>query len=351
MYVIEDFQVEVKDLQMGATNRTSYEQMFPGGKGIKMAITKCRQTTDNILKMAEAAFPNKGIPQIEELTEGMCNVAYKLTYEDGFCTILKISSPTNTGFMTNECNLMDAEVKAMNLVASHTDIKVPQVYTYDTTKALCEGKYFFMECLDGENWITVIENLGEEVNRKLRKEVGKIQKQLTVITNDTFGLLGDSEHQFTMLYDFAYYLISNVLYDAERRNVFIGVSKDEILHLLEKDKTYFETVKTSTLVHWDMWEGNIFVKDEAIAGIIDWERAMWGEAYMDDRFRHHNRKDEFLQGFGVTQLSEMELRRIYWYDVLLYLTMMTEVTYREYEDDGQYKWAKSMFDEIWSLLK
>ena len=96
MYVIEDFQVEVKDLQMGATNRTSYEQMFPGGKGIKMAITKCRQTTDNILKMAEAAFPNKGIPQIEELTEGMCNVAYKLTYEDGFCTILKISSPTLT---------------------------------------------------------------------------------------------------------------------------------------------------------------------------------------------------------------------------------------------------------------
>ena len=41
--------------------------MLPGGKGIKMAITKCRQTTDNILKMAEAAFPNKGIPQIEEL--------------------------------------------------------------------------------------------------------------------------------------------------------------------------------------------------------------------------------------------------------------------------------------------
>ena len=26
-----------------------------------------------------------------------------------------------------------------------------------------------------------------------------------------------------------------------------------------------------------MWEGNIFVKDGEISGIIDWERAMWGE--------------------------------------------------------------------------
>lgn len=315
-----------------------------------MAITKCRQTEDNILRMAEVAFPNKGIPQIEELTEGMCNAAYKLTYEDGFCTILKISSPIRTGFMTNECNLMDAEVKAMKLVAQQTNIKVPQVYTYDTTKTLCEGDYFFMECLKGANWITVIENLGEEVNTKLRREVGRLQKQLSTVTNDSFGLLGDTEHQFDTLFDFLYFLISNVLHDAEKRNVFIGVSKDKILSLLKKDKQYFKTVTIPTLVHWDMWEGNIFVKDEAIAGIIDWERAMWGEPYMDDRFRHHNRKEEFLQGFGVTQLSETELRRIYWYDVLLYLTMMTEVTYREYEDDGQYRWTKSLFEQVWSKL-
>lgn len=53
--------------------------------------------------MAEAAFPEKGIPQIEELTEGMCNAAYKLTYGDGFQTILKIASPIKEGFLINEC--------------------------------------------------------------------------------------------------------------------------------------------------------------------------------------------------------------------------------------------------------
>ena len=316
-----------------------------------MGITKCIQTKENIIKMAKTAFPEKGIPEIEELTEGMCNVAYKLTYEDGFRTILKIASPIKSGFLTNECNLMDAEVMAMKLVARNTDIKVPEVYTYDTTKTLCEGEYFFMECLEGSNWISVIESLGEDVNLSLRRKTGVLQKQLTAISNDKFGLLGDVQHEFDGLFDFVYFLINNVLHDAEKRGVVIGVPKNEIMDLLAKDKNVFEEIKKSTLVHWDMWEGNIFVKDGEITGIIDWERAMWGDPYMDEPFRHHKRCKDFLEGFGVLELSKAEMRRIYWYDILLYLTMMTEVTYREYEDDGQYQWSKSLFEEVWSLLR
>lgn len=280
----------------------------------------------------------------------MCNAAYKLTYEDGFKTILKISSPIKTGFMTNECNLMEAEVKAMKLAAENTDIKVAAVYRYDTTRKLCDGDYFFMESLEGTSWISVIDSLGEEINSLLRMEVGKLQKQLSVVTGDKFGLLGNHIHQFDNLYEFIYFLINNVLNDAEKRDVVIGVPKDEILHKLSRDKTFFEAIEIPTLVHWDMWEGNIFVKEGHISEIIDWERAMWGEPFMDDRFRYHNRHNDFLKGFGINELSEDELRRIYWYDILLYLTMMTEVTYREYEDDGQYQWAKPMFDKIWSIL-
>lgn len=316
-----------------------------------MGITKCIQTKENIIRMAKTAFSERGIPEIEELTEGMCNVAYKLTYEDGFRTILKIASPIKSGFLTNECNLMDAEVMAMKLVTRNTDIKVPEVYTYDTTRSLCEGDYFFMECMDGINWISVIESLAEDVNVRLRRRTGALQKQLTAISNDKFGLLGDIRHEFAGLFDFIYFLINNVLHDAEKRGVVIGVPKNEIIDLLTKDKSVFEEVKKPTLVHWDMWEGNIFVKDGEITGIIDWERAMWGEPYMDEPFRHHKRNKDFMEGFGVLELSKVEMRRIYWYDILLYLTMMTEVTYREYEDDGQYQWSKSLFEEVWSLLQ
>ena len=85
-------------------------------------------------------------------------------------------------------------------------------------------------------------------------------------------------------------------------------------------------------------------------GIIDWERAMWGEPFMDDRFRFHNRHDDFLKGFGIGTISDEELRRIYWYDIYLYLIMMTEASYREYEDDAQYRWVKPLFDKIWAKL-
>ncbi len=312
-----------------------------------MGITKCLQTKENIIRMAESAFPERGIPQIEELTEGMCNVAYKLTYEDGFQTILKIASPLKEGFLTNERNLMDAEVKAMKLVAKYTDLKVAEVYVYDTTGTLCKGDYFFMECMEGVNWFTVHESLEEEVKATLRKEVGMVQKKLSQVTGEKFCMLGDTEHQFDSLFDFIYYLISNVLQDAERKSVEIGVSKEEVLSELTKYRACFDEVKEPSLVHWDMWEGNIFIKDGEITGIIDWERAMWGEALMDEPFRYHKRNTDLLEGFGVNELSQAELRRIFWYDVLLYLTMMTEVFYREYEDDGQYKWTKMLFEEVW----
>ena len=71
----------------------------------------------------------------------------------------------------------------------------------------------------------------------------------------------------------------------------------ELMTEFENEKQVFDEVSSATLVHWDMWEGNVFVEDDHVSGIIDWERAMWGEALMDDRFRKHNLNKDFLDGF------------------------------------------------------
>lgn len=141
-------------------------------------------------------------------------------------------------------------------------------------------------------------------------------------------------------------MLRNLIKDAAREHIPLGIDGSALLDKLACDKSRFDEVTQPTLVHWDMWEGNIFVKNGHVTGVIDWERALWGEAYMDDRFRRHTRGEDFLRGYGQTEFSASEMKRITWYDIILYLTMMIEVTYRKYDDDGQYHWAKKMLHEI-----
>lgn len=71
------------------------------------------------------------------------------------------------------------------------------------------------------------------------------------------------------MFDFVYYLISNVLSDARKKEIVIGVETGDILARLKRDRDVFDAVSRPTLVHWNMWEGNILVKNGQISGIID----------------------------------------------------------------------------------
>ena len=304
-------------------------------------ITKNRQSDETITAMAKKAFPDKTVIRIKELTEGMCNVTYHVVFDDGSESILKIAAADRRGNTSNEVNLMKAEVEAMRLVSGKCSFKVADIQYYDCSRTACSGDYFFMEKLCGENLASLKDKLPESVKKELNREIGRISRELTAITNAKFGFLGD-EKRYDTLFDFVRTMLTNLLSDAQRKNVDPGCDPQRLVAELDSERKYFDEVKSAALVHWDMWEGNIFVSGNHVSGIIDWERAMWGEPFMDDRFRKHSRNDDFLKGFGLDSFSESELRRIRWYDVILYLTMMIEVFYREFEDQGQYHWAKKM---------
>ena len=312
-----------------------------------MTVTKNRQTNDTIRRMAKAAFPDKRVSDIKELDDGFCNVTYDVSFDDGSESILKIAAAGRNGNTSNEINLMRAEVEAMKLVRDRHAARVAAVQYYDTTREICSGDYFFMEKIQGRNFNIEKAQLPESTVEQIHREIGEISRRLTEITNSEFGFLGDKT-RYRSLYDFTRVMLTNLLHDAERRKVDIVYRAEEFLDRLEKDKAAFDGVAPATLVHWDMWEGNVFVRDGHVSGIIDWERAMWGEAFMDDRFRYHTRNKSFLEGFGRTGFTGDEIRRIRWYDIILYLTMMIEVYYREYETEDQYFWAKEQLIIVWS---
>ncbi|MBQ9119918.1 MAG: aminoglycoside phosphotransferase family protein [Lachnospiraceae bacterium] len=308
-----------------------------------MALTKNQQTMEKIREMAGKAFQGKEIRDCQELTEGMCNVAYRITFTDGSNTILKIAAADTSGYMTNEIHLMSAEVKAMELAEKALPGMIAQVYEHDASKTLCSGEYFFMQVLEGENFFLKSGSMSEEEKSEINKQIGRLVRRLATISGEYFGLLGDEEHRFRTQYEFLRYLLSNVTMDADRKEVEYFTTGAELLALLERDKHIFDEVTVPAFVHYDMWEGNVFIKGQKVTGIIDWERALFGEPLMEDRFRRHTRNAAFLRGYGQESFTESEMRRIYWYDVLLYLTMMTEGKYRGYADDSQYQWVAPLF--------
>lgn len=315
-----------------------------------MRTTKNRQTENSIRQMALAAFPKKQIKSYTELTEGTCNTAYRIEFTDGSSSVLKIATADESGRISNEVNIMLAEVKAMRIVHESNVVKVAEVQYYDDSRTLCSGDYFFMEELEGQSIISIEDQFTEEERAVINYEMGQAEKKITSIYGETFGLLGDEENCYDNLFDFFYQLIANLLMDAERKNVEVGVSSEEMLACLKQDKAIFDKIEKPSLVHWDMWEGNVFVKDKHVSGIIDWERAMWGDVLMDEHFRRHSRNQDFLRGYGQEEFTEEEMKRIYWYDILRYLTQMVEGAYRKYEDDGLYQWARPLFEASWSAI-
>ena len=315
-----------------------------------MGITKNIQADENIRKMASAAFPYKTMESATELTEGLCNVAYLVVFTDGSKSVLKIASAGGCGLLKNEVGLMKAETYALSLVEDCKSFKAPKVQFYDNSRTLCTGDYFFMECLEGENYLKISDKCTEEEKEQVNRDVGKSVKEIIQIKGDKFGQLGDMDNACDCLYDLIRRLISNNLSDAAAKNVEIGVPAEDILAKLERDRGFFDEIKEPVLVHYDLWEGNFFTMDRKLTGLIDWERAMWGEPLMEDRFRRHSWNKSFLEGYGQTEFNDKEMRRIRWYDIVLYLQMMTEGAYREYEDDGQYNWIKPLFDASYSEL-
>ncbi|CAM3178704.1 phosphotransferase [Paenibacillus lupini] len=112
-------------------------------------------------------------------------------------------------------------------------------------------------------------------------------------------------------------------------------------------------VKEASLVHWDLWDGNIFVKDGAISGLIDFERAFWGDPLCEYYFGRLTQEwsNAFYAGYGINGLTEAEQRRRVLYDFYMDLIFVIECTYRKYENQDHIKWTHENFKEGFKRLQ
>lgn len=308
-----------------------------------VSITKSTLSTERINAMVERAFGTKA-DSIVELTEGFFNIAYKIEVNNQ-SVILKIAPPQDIDVMTHEKNIMFSEVDSMRMIQRESSVPVPKILFYDDSLTLCDRSYFFMEMLDGCSFSSCMEQLNSEEKYDIFYEIGKNTKELNQLFNTKFGYYCQEDKQGTNWYEVFKSMLEDTYADAARKNVNIPVEKQQLLALLEKDKAIFDEVAQPKFVHWDIWAGNVFIKDKNIVGIIDFERCLWADELMEVGFRTYGSEKGFFDGYGITQLTKTQEKRAKWYDIYLLLIVSLECDYRKYDTMDSYHWACEMLEK------
>lgn len=314
-------------------------------------ITKNIQSKETLVNLIQYAFPERKLEDLRELTEGYFNIAYEVSFHDGATSILKIAPHPKVTVMAHEQNIMEAEVCSMQLVTQKTKVPLPKIEFYDPSCQLCSAPYFFMEKLEGSSLSSQRSSLAPQQVSDIICSVGSLTKEINQITNAYFGYPAQKKYQSESWHEVFSDMVKAVIIDAEQENIDLKISSQELLEELEKDKGLFLEVEIPCLVHWDIWDGNIFVQDGEVTGIIDWERCLWGDHLMEVGFRSYGQSPDFLRGYGIEKLTEAEYRRVLWYDLYLLMIAAEEYVYRKYETTDSYEWATNLLCEKFSELK
>jgi fructosamine-3-kinase len=314
-------------------------------------LTQNIQSESTLARLVQRAFPERKLESVKELTEGYFNIAYEVSFEDGAQSILKIAPDPKVTVMTYEHNIMEAEVRCMQLVAENTTIPVPQVEFYDPSCTLCNSPYFFMEKINGKSLSSQKSLLTPEQVSHIHQAVGALNKEINQLTHDTFGYPSQKTLQSKNWFDAFTAMMKAVIRDAEQENIDFTLAPSDILNLLERDKALFGSILTPRLVHWDLWDGNVFIEDGKVIGLIDWERCLWGDPFLEVGFRSYGKSADFVKGYGIESFTEEETRRIIWYDLYFLMIAAQESVYRGYDTNDFYTWAIKLLHEKYAALQ
>jgi len=276
-----------------------------------------------------------------ELTGGWFNTAYLVTIPArGIETVVKVAPDPATGVHTYEQHAMAIEVASAKLLRENTSIPVPEILGTGFDHAIIDRDYFFMQKLDGQPWNVLKKKLPKTVNLALQRQVAAYQRELNGLRGEWFGTLisGDDDTIVEKTWHAAFSRFMDWIFsDYDRFYVKVPRGWSQARDLLTRAKLIFDEVSEPRLVDWDLWEGNVFIAERgtgtpSITGIIDHERAFWGDYLMEFMFMSPKRYPavvESYKGLIDFNLQPVQIRRAF-YNLYFLLIIYLETYSRKY---------------------
>ena len=274
---------------------------------------------------------------VQELTEGTFNAAYALTLTDGRELVLKVAPPPGTPLLTYERDLLGTEALCLRRFAGR--VPVPELVAAGTTPT---GRgYVLTSVLPGASWSSQAAAVTPAQRRYLRRQVGRHLAAMHTVTREgRFGYPSGPLAGAT--WPVAYRrIIEALLMDAARFGVELPLSADQVrARLYPAADELLAGVTTPVLVHFDLWDGNVFIDltgpGPEVTGYIDHERALWADpaadlvslALLGDVAEDADLLAGYAEAGGPVVLDDATRARLHLYRVHLALVMVVETVPR-----------------------
>jgi len=300
--------------------------------------TKSHLSEEQIKELVKVNFGDTfQVGKIKELKGGMFNSAFLIENQNNSeKMVLKVSVDEKTPILSYEKATMETEVEVYKLISSQTNIPAPKVLGWDFSKQYITCNYFFMTALDGEIMTKV--RLSKDNRNEIMEELANCFASLHKIKEQYYGYFReDKELQFKTWKDGFCQMLEMILSDGRKHGIKLPYDRYEKQW---KDKSkYFEDIKEPVLVNYDLHPGNIFLKKQGekyvIEGIVDFERAFWGDAYADFPAAFLFTKDiskevvfwtAYKKAAGIDHdLTKEEKIRLLFYRLYIFTIMQVEV--------------------------
>lgn len=330
-----------------------------------LSKTKAKVTQGEIKLICQKQFSQE-VTSFVELNDGFYNISYLVRLADDSEVVLKVAPPKDVEILTYEIDIMKAEVLFYQLSKKHTEVPVPEVFGEDFSMELIPHPYYFMSKLEGIP-LNHIKNIDQDTRKDIYIQLAKILGQIHNIKGSTFGYISMEEACRDKNYFDAFMVsVKAIIDDGKAKTNEFPIPIRDLEALFNKCSHAFNEVKIPSMVHFDLWDGNIFVLEDKdgiqIEGIIDFERGFYGDPSADFAqvigYMELDNGHEFIHTYNkyakdkIVYNQNMAIRTCA-YRLYLFLIMYVECFYRDVEGsfEPQKKWVREEIHHVFIQLE
>ena len=239
--------------------------------------------------------------------------------------VLRIAPPPDTVFLFYERDMMKQEPGLHEIIRNKTNAPVPNILFIDETREIIPSDYLIMERLKGT---PMTDALFRDRDR-LHRQVGVFLAQVHRITSAKHGYVGPHHPMSPQSTWHEAFLImwQKLLEDVAKTGHYSPKDVNYMSNLLDKRIDLFRRDGPARLLHMDIWEQNILTDGNDVTGILDWDRALWGDPEIEFAVLDYCgiSSPAFWEGYGVPRDTSPEatIRNLFYllYEIQKYIVI------------------------------